>query len=268
MKKKFAVSTLVLTLACSSILCFGQEQKSAKKQPISKAIPVSHLKMTRKKDANEVFKAVDDKKLTSSSPIRGNLPQQVQEQSHVNQQTTLPILDEKDQAFELPVTTATQEVAQVADAKTTNNGEQVNRMSQTPEVATLPALQTLMPLPVASIGTWTVQVEPDWLVTITVSADGTVSRVDQSETYTYYSQPQSVHFNGVYDRGNGNYELVGDYGTNQAIMIIGGIGGANIKYTFGMHLDGNSLIPVLWQTDIASEFDFASPLSGPTLRKP
>lgn len=270
MKKKFALSALALTSACSSILCFGQEQESSKIQSISKSIPVNHKKTTSKQDTNKNLKTVDDQKVPSSFPNRGKLLQEGK--NDINQQPTLPVLDYKSQTSGIPVTNVLQEVAQNPDKKTTNNDGQINIESQTPEqtpevAATISETPVLMSFPAASIGTWTVQVDPDWLVTISISADGTVSRLDQPEGYAYYAQPQSVHFNGVYDRGNGYYELVGNNGTNQSIMIIAGIGGANIKYSFGMHLEGDKLIPVLWQTGIDSEFNFESPLSGPTLIK-
>lgn len=272
MKKKVAISVVVLTMACSSILCLGQDQESAQEQFSNKAAQVSHQKVTSqavlktgqkddsKKDAN--FNPKNNVNLSQSE-------QGVAVQDSVNQKLNSETVGQANDVSDKPSVGDSQMMSpernpiESTNMGQVNEGDQINSTNQSQMVENnLADTPTLLAMPTASIGTWTVQVYPDWLITITISADGTVTRVDKSSGYDYYAQPQSAYFNGVYDRGNGYYELVGDNGYKQAIMIPGGIGGANIKYTFGFHLEGTSLVPVLWQTGEHSEFDFSSPLGG------
>ncbi|CAM4215268.1 hypothetical protein AT575_05465 [Streptococcus penaeicida] len=277
MKKKIMISAVVLTLACSSILCLGQDQESAQEQFNNKAIPVSHQKAASKAVVKDSQK-VDGKKATISS-LQNNisLPQEehgVTAQGSENQTLNSDTVSQANAVSEKSSKASSQVIseASLSDGSVTkaqtNASAETNTTSQSQEVvANTVVTPTLLPIPAALVGTWTVQPDTDWLVTITISADGTVTRVDKSSGYVRYAQAQTAYFNGVYDRGNGYYELVGNNGYNQAIMIPGGIGGANIKYTFGFQLQGTSLLPVLWQTGINSEFDYSYPLGGSSLVK-
>lgn len=277
MKKKIMISAVVLTLACSSILCLGQDQESAQEQFNNKAIPVSYQKAASKAGVKDSQK-VDGKKATTSS-LQNNiiLPQveqvvavQASENQTLNSETVSQanVVSEKTTIDTSIVVVPETKPSGIAEKAQTNASAETSTTSQSQDVADKSLVTpTLLPIPAALVGTWSVQPDPDWLVTITISADGTVTRVDKSSGYVHYAQPQSAYFNGVYDRGNGYYELVGNNGYNQAIMIPGGIGGANIKYTFGFQLQGTSLVPVLWQTGNNSEFDYSYPLGGISLIK-
>lgn len=280
MKKKVIISAVVLTLACTSILCLGQDQESAQEQFSNKAIPVSHQKAASKTDVKDSQKVEDKKAATASLQNNISLPQEehvVAVQGSENQTLNSETVSEENVVSEnSSIDTSDTSTVAVPETKTsgisekaqTNASAETSTTSQSQDATDKSLVTpTLLPIPAALVGTWTVQPDPDWLVTITILADGTVTRVDKSSGYVHYAQPQTAYFNGVYDRGNGYYELVGNNGYNQAIMIPGGIGGANIKYSFGFQLQGTSLVPVLWQTGTNSEFDYSYPLGGLSLVK-
>lgn len=276
MKKKVIISAVVLTLACSSILCLGQDQESAQEQFSNKAIPVSHQKAASKTDVKDSQKVEGKKAATASLQNNISLPQEEQgmtaqasSNQNLNKEAASQATEvtEKSSASSQIISEASHTDGSVTKAQT-NASAETSTNSQNQEVVDNTVLTpTLLPIPAALVGTWTIQTDPDWLVTITISADGSVTRVDKSSGYVHYAQPQTAYFSGVYDRGNGYYELVGNNGYNQAIMIPGGIGGANIKYSFGFQLQGTSLLPVLWQTGINSEFNYSYPLGGISLVK-
>ncbi|MGT2686574.1 hypothetical protein [Streptococcus porcinus] len=272
MTKKFVVSVLVVLLACSSILYLGQYKEAGKEHFPNRVTSLKQKKAVANKNTSnlsKLSKKTGDKKMKTVEFLNNKTDlDKGQSQEAQNQQAMLPPRDKTSPSSEIPVTGVTKEVNQPNVLDDKENSAQVSKASQSSEEMT-PTLDrsALAPMPVSSIGTWAIQLKSDFFVTITISEDGTVTRVDQSLKSSSDVQSKTVHFKGVYDRGNGNYQLVGNYGADQAIMILGGIGGYNIKYVFGMHVEGNSLTPILWQTGIDSEFDYNVPLTGPTLIK-
>ncbi|MCC9774537.1 hypothetical protein HK215_00030, partial [Streptococcus agalactiae] len=47
----------------------------------------------------------------------------------------------------------------------------------------------------------------------------------------------------------------------------GGIGGLKVKYAYGIKIEGNKIIPVIWQTSSDGEFDYHKPLLSKPLTK-
>ncbi|MCK1238622.1 hypothetical protein MX111_04065 [Streptococcus uberis] len=118
-----------------------------------------------------------------------------------------------------------------------------------------------IPLPSSSIGNWVYKDETDGVdITITISPDGAITKVIKDNNPDILVQTSTAHINQVYDRNNGNYQIIAENAIDSAILIVNGFGGARIKYCFGMRLDNNTLHPIMWAAKEGEEIDFSKPV--------
>lgn len=128
-------------------------------------------------------------------------------------------------------------------------------------------IKTPARVPEGSVGTWTGQ-KDDITYTLTINEDGTVTRKDDFKDPKKADETKTAKISKFEDKGNGNYQLIFESEQSASIMIIGGgVGGVNIKYAYGIQVNGNSLTPIIWQTGSQSDFNFGNPSSGLTLKK-
>lgn len=116
------------------------------------------------------------------------------------------------------------------------------------------------------IGTWSGK-EQGNTITMTFAEDGTVNlKIDFKDDKTPDTN-RSAKVTKVEDKGNGLYQYVYDDGADVSAFVVGGIGGVGVKYTYGVQINGSSIKPVVWQTNVNDDFDFSHPLEGQTLTK-
>lgn len=116
------------------------------------------------------------------------------------------------------------------------------------------------------VGSWKGEVE-DGTVTMTFDKDG---KVTQKKVYKDSKSKESNHSAKVTkleDKGNGLYLYQYESGTDTTTFVTGGIGGLKVKYAYGIKIEGNKIIPVIWQTSSDGEFDYHKPLLSKPLTK-
>lgn len=122
-------------------------------------------------------------------------------------------------------------------------------------------------VPEASVGTWVLD-KDNTTYTLTISENGNVTRKVDYKDPKRKDETMTAKVIKFVDRGNNNYQLFFEQESSGSIMIIGGgVGGIGVKYTQGVHLDGNNLTPIIWQTGSQSDFDFNKPASGFSMKK-
>lgn len=102
---------------------------------------------------------------------------------------------------------------------------------------------------------------------MTFDKDG---KVTQKKVYKDSKSKESNHSAKVTkleDKGNGLYLYQYESGTDTTTFVTGGIGGLKVKYAYGIKIEGNKIIPVIWQTSSDGEFDYHKPLLSKPLTK-
>ncbi|MGT2887932.1 zinc ribbon domain-containing protein [Streptococcus didelphis] len=121
--------------------------------------------------------------------------------------------------------------------------------------------------PEALLGSWTGQ-KDDTTYTLTISEDGNIRKKVSFKDPKKPAEESSAKVTKVDEKPGRNYQLTFENEKDSAIIIIGGgIGGSGIKYAFGLHQDGKTLTPIIWQAGEHAEFDFSKPLPGLALNK-
>ncbi len=95
-------------------------------------------------------------------------------------------------------------------------------------------------------------------------------KVTQKKVYKDSKSKESNHSAKVTkleDKGNGLYLYQYESGTDTTTFVTGGIGGLKVKYAYGIKIEGNKIIPVIWQTSSDGEFDYHKPLLSKPLTK-
>lgn len=122
-------------------------------------------------------------------------------------------------------------------------------------------------LPDGIVGTWK-GTKDDITYTLTISEDGTVTRHIDFKDPKKADESRTAKITKTEEKNPGDFQVIITPETDSSILIIGGgIGGANIKYAYGLHLDGNQLTPIIWQTGMDKDFDFSKPAPGLPLTK-
>lgn len=122
-------------------------------------------------------------------------------------------------------------------------------------------------LPDGVVGTWKGE-KDDVTYTLTFAEDGTVTRKIDFKDPKRKDESTVAKVAKSKDKSNGNYRMLFEPQGDGFILVIGGgIGGAGIQYAYGIHLSGDSLTSIIWQTGMNSEFDFSKPLAGLTLKR-
>lgn len=146
--------------------------------------------------------------------------------------------------------------SQATSTTESNNGQVINESK--PNNSDTPIS---IPLPSSSIGNWVYKDETNGVdITITISPDGAITKVIKDNNPDILVQTSTANINQVYDRNNGNYQIIAENAIDSAILIVNGFGGARIKYCFGMRLDNNTLHPIMWAAKEDEEIDFSKPV--------
>lgn len=122
-------------------------------------------------------------------------------------------------------------------------------------------------LPDGLVGSWK-GTKDDITYTLTFAEDGTVTRKVDYKDPKKADESKTAKITKAEEKNPGYYQLIFASESDGALMIIGGgVGGANVKYAYGLHLEGDKITSLIWQSGVNQEFDFSKPLSGLTLSK-
>lgn len=121
-------------------------------------------------------------------------------------------------------------------------------------------------LPEGLVGTWS-GTKDDITYTLTFAEDGTVTRKKDYKDPKKKDEMTTAKISKSEEKSEGDYRLNFSSGNGEIMVIGGGIGGMNIKYDYGVRVEGNSITPIIWQTGSNQEFDYSKPLPGLTLKR-
>lgn len=121
-------------------------------------------------------------------------------------------------------------------------------------------------LPEGLVGTWS-GTKDDITYTLTFAEDGTVTRKKDYKDPKKKDEMTTAKISKSEEKSEGDYRLNFSSGNGEIMVIGGGIGGMNIKYDYGVRVEGDSITPIIWQTGSNQEFDYSKPLPGLTLKR-
>ncbi|VTS42312.1 Predicted membrane protein [Streptococcus pseudoporcinus] len=122
------------------------------------------------------------------------------------------------------------------------------------------------PLPDGMAGTWK-GIKDDVTYTVIIDEDGTITRKQTYKDPKRKEESSSAKISKAEEKSPGDYRLSFSAGTGEIVIIGGGIGGMNVKYEYGFHLDGDRLTSIIWQTGLDKDFDYSKPAPGLTLTR-
>lgn len=113
--------------------------------------------------------------------------------------------------------------------------------------------------PAQILGTWYRKSNfSDDIISLTFYENGQVKAVTSAGT-------QEAQVTGLKKVGNNTYRYVVtafSYSNSPAALVPEAqLGGVGVKYDYGIRIDGNSILPLVWQTGSNQAFDYSKPLS-------
>lgn len=121
-------------------------------------------------------------------------------------------------------------------------------------------------LPEGLVGTWS-GTKDDITYTLTFAEDGTVTRKKDYKDPKKKDETTTAKISKSEEKSEGDYRLSFSSGNGEIMVVGGGIGGMNIKYDYGVRVEGDSITSIIWQTGSNQEFDYSKPLPGLTLKR-
>lgn len=121
--------------------------------------------------------------------------------------------------------------------------------------------------PDALLGTWTLE-NNDRTVSMTFDKDGTVTKKVDNKDSKQADTTTTAKVTKVEEKATSLYLFQYQDGADTSTFVPnGGIGGAGVKYAFGIKLDGDKATSVVWQASTNADYDYSKPLTGETLTK-
>ncbi|EKS21009.1 hypothetical protein HMPREF9318_00963 [Streptococcus urinalis FB127-CNA-2] len=120
--------------------------------------------------------------------------------------------------------------------------------------------------PESLIGTWT-GTQNELEVEMTFAKDGTITRKIHQKDGKIPDETKTAKVTSLEDKGNHNYLYHYDSCTDTSAFITSGIGGAGVKYAYGIQINDQKIKIIIWQTSINSDFNYDKPMTGPELSK-
>lgn len=117
------------------------------------------------------------------------------------------------------------------------------------------------------IGSWKLTLD-DRTVTMTFAKDGTVTKKVDFKDDKQEDKTTTAKVTKLTQKADNLYLYAYEDSSDVSTFIPdGGIGGAGVKYAYGLKIDGDKIKPVVWQANITDDFDYTKPLEGKSLTK-